>query len=117
MTLNSRKKFLESLERPGFPPRFALTPRNKSSAAMELQEIKDRVLQYLESEILSPGQLGPGGQDEPLISAGLMNSLSTLKLVSFLEETFGVELAAHEIGVDCLDTVSDIAGLVQSKLS
>ena len=90
---------------------------HQTSRAIELQEIKDSVRIYLETEILDPGQLGEGGEDTPLISAGLMNSLATLKLVSFLEDTFGVELAAHEIGVDCLDTVSAIAGLVLYKLA
>jgi acyl carrier protein len=36
-------------------------------------------------------------------------------MVTFLEERFGIEIAAHETSVDYLDTIQDIARLVQSK--
>jgi acyl carrier protein len=63
----------------------------------------------------------PGEQPEaltnttPLISGGILDSLATLKLVAFLEEQFRVEIAAHEASVDYLNTVEDIAALVESK--
>ncbi len=84
---------------------------------MQLQEIQDRVRAYLRTEILDPGQADDLADDSSLIASGLMNSLSTLKLVAFLEETYGIELAAHEISVDCLDSVEAIAALVAEKLS
>ena len=43
-------------------------------------------------------------------------SLATIKLVVFLEERFKVQIQAHETMVDYLDTISDIAQLVSSKL-
>jgi acyl carrier protein len=51
----------------------------------------------------------------PLISTGILDSLSTTRLVSFLEERFGIRIAAHEASVDHFDTVAGIAALVQSK--
>lgn len=84
---------------------------------MTASEIQDRVRTYLHTEILDPGQASGLADDASLIASGLMNSLSTLKLVAFLEEAFGVELAAHEISVDCLDSVDAIAALVAEKLA
>ena len=53
--------------------------------------------------------------DTPLISGGILDSIATLKLVMFLEEKFGVVLAAHEVDKQYLDTLDDIAKLLASK--
>jgi acyl carrier protein len=53
----------------------------------------------------------------PLITGGILDSISTLKLVTFLEDRFGVILEAHEAGVDHLDTVDRIVELIQSKVA
>ena len=51
----------------------------------------------------------------PLITSGILDSIGTVRLVSFLEEEYGVQLEAHEMGVDSLNTLADIAQLVSSK--
>ena len=52
----------------------------------------------------------------PLITGGILDSISTLKLVTFLEEEFGITIDAHEAGVEHLDTIQEIVGLVAAKL-
>ena len=52
----------------------------------------------------------------PLIRGGILNSMATLRLVSFLEETYGVSFAPHEMGTDRIGTITDIVTLVESKL-
>jgi acyl carrier protein len=51
----------------------------------------------------------------PLISTGILDSIATLRLVAFLEQTFGIEMAAHETDAEHLDTIERIARLVHSK--
>jgi acyl carrier protein len=51
----------------------------------------------------------------PLITGGVLDSISTLKLVVFLEERFEITIEAHEAGVDGLNTIDDIAALVARK--
>ena len=53
----------------------------------------------------------------PLITGGILDSISTLKLVTFLEEHFHVVVEAHEAGVDHLDTIAEITRLVARKRS
>lgn len=65
---------------------------------------------YLPGE--NPAHLTP---TTPLISGGILDSLATLDLVAFLETTFAIELAAHEVDRDRLDTLERIAALVASK--
>jgi acyl carrier protein len=81
-----------------------------------MQDIKDTVRTYILDEFL-PGESPEALTDStPLVSGGILDSIATLKLVSFLEEQFRIELAPHETDADHLDTVDRIATLVSSKL-
>jgi acyl carrier protein len=51
----------------------------------------------------------------PLMSSGILDSIATLKLIMFLEERFGVQLEAHEVDPDHLNTLEAICALVESK--
>ena len=51
----------------------------------------------------------------PLMTSGILDSLATLKLISFLEEQFGVSIAAHEADEEHFETIEDINKLVESK--
>jgi acyl carrier protein len=77
------------------------------------QVVRDYILrEFLPGE--DPGELT---DDTPLITGGVLDSITTLKLVVFLEERFGVTVEAHEAGVEHLDTVGEIARLIASKKS
>ena len=75
------------------------------------QAVKDFILkEFLPGE--NPDELKP---DTPLITGGVLDSIATLKLVLFLEETYGITLQPHEVDPEHLDTIADIAKLVRSK--
>jgi acyl carrier protein len=77
--------------------------------------IKQTVREFILDEFL-PGEDPNEMTDQtPLITGGILDSISTLKLVTFLEERFGVLLEAHEAGVEHLDTVGRIAELIAGK--
>jgi acyl carrier protein len=59
-----------------------------------------------------PGDLTLG---TPLITGGILDSIRTLKLVVFLEEHFNIRVEAYEAGVEHLDSIGQIAALVESK--
>jgi acyl carrier protein len=81
-----------------------------------MQEIKEAIKSYLLEEFL-PGENPAALTDStPLITGGILDSLATIKLVLFLEERFKIKIEAHETMVDYLNTISDMAQLVQSKL-
>jgi acyl carrier protein len=66
--------------------------------------------QYLPGE--DPANLTP---TTPLVSGGILDSLAILDLVTYLEKTFAIELEAHEVDRDRLDTLERIAALVTAK--
>lgn len=51
-----------------------------------------------------------------LMSGGILDSLATLRLVSFIEEQYGVQVEPHEMGAEYFDSLTEIAKLIQSKL-
>ncbi|QDV33766.1 acyl carrier protein [Tautonia plasticadhaerens] len=80
-----------------------------------MDPIRAAIRDYLLQEFL-PGEDPEELSDEtPLITGGVLDSISTLKLVVYLEERFGISLEAHEAGVEHLDSVDRIASLVSKK--
>ena len=80
-----------------------------------MEEIGNKVKEFIMSEFLpgeDPDQLT---ESTPLISGGILDSLATLKVVSFLEENFGITVAPHETDEDNFGTIADIVSLVESK--
>jgi acyl carrier protein len=81
-----------------------------------MPEIRQRIKEYILQEFL-PGENPAELTDTtPLITGGILDSLATIKLVFFLEQQFQITIQAHETMVDYLDTIADIARLVESKL-
>lgn len=81
----------------------------------QMQEIKKTIRSFILSEYLvgeSPSNLL---DETPLQTSGILDSLATLNLVSFVEERFGIEVKAHEAGVENFDRIEDIAALVARK--
>jgi acyl carrier protein len=52
----------------------------------------------------------------PLITGGILDSLATLKLVSFLEDRYGIAVKPHEADAENLNTIAAVTALVTSKL-
>jgi len=55
--------------------------------------------------------------DTPLMGSGILDSLATLELVSFLEKEYGIELEAKDMDESRLGTLSEVARLVNAKLA
>jgi len=81
-----------------------------------MEDIGQIVKQYIVPEFLpeeDPANLTDSVQ---LLRDGILDGLATLKLVAFLQERFGIEIEAHEADRSNLDSVADIAELVQRRL-
>ena len=79
-------------------------------------QLRSRIKRYVLAEFL-PGEAEENlTSDVKLVSEGIIDSLGSLRLVAFLEETFGVTIPAHQIDADHLDTVELIAATVQANM-
>jgi len=76
--------------------------------------VKNQVREYIINTFL-PGEDPSNLPDDlHLKESGVLDSVSTLKLVSHVEETYSINVAPHEAS-SSFDTINDIAELVQSK--
>jgi acyl carrier protein len=82
---------------------------------MNEQEIKATIKTFILNEFL-PGEDPAALTDAtPLMTTGILDSIAVLKVVSFLENQFGITIEPHEAVVENLNTLSDMAPLVMSK--
>lgn len=83
--------------------------------AMTSTDITQTVKDFIINEFLpgeDPNELTP---TTPMVSGGILDSLATVKLISFLEKKFGIEFEPHELSAEYLETLDTIAGVVLSK--
>lgn len=82
---------------------------------MTSDNMKEEIRQYILSEFL-PGEKPANLRDDtPLRTSGVLDSVATLRLVTFVEEQFGITVEAHEASVENFDSIDNIAAFVQSK--
>ena len=79
-----------------------------------MNEIKQQIRQFL-SELLPDGKISSLGDDTPLRTSGILDSMGLLRLVSLVEEKFGIEVSAYEAGIENFDRIDDIAAFVERK--
>jgi acyl carrier protein len=82
---------------------------------MNEQEIKTSIKNFILNEYL-PGEDPAALTDTTaLMTTGILDSIAVLKVVTFLENEFGITVEPHEAVVDNLNTISDITRLVMAK--
>ena len=53
--------------------------------------------------------------DEPLISSGLIDSMSLVDVAILVEDTYGVHIDDTELNADTFDSLIQLAELIQSR--
>jgi acyl carrier protein len=80
-----------------------------------MDQLRETIREFIVSHYLpgeSPDNLR---NDTPLLSSGILDSLGTLGLVSFISETFGVELDVYDTSIEHFDRIEDIAQSIERK--
>jgi acyl carrier protein len=78
-------------------------------------DVKSLVRQYIVDSILMDSDGGGLTDRTSLIERNILDSTGVLELASFLEETFEIEVADHELVPANLDTLEGIAAYVERK--
>jgi acyl carrier protein len=82
---------------------------------MEPSNIQATIKAFILKEFLEGEDPEALTDSTELISSGILDSLATLKLVTFLENTFDVQVHAHEADAEHLNTLALMTELVHSK--
>ncbi len=77
--------------------------------------VKDQLRQFILEELASAKGISQFSDDESLMENGVIDSLGVFRLVTFLEENFGVRVGDEEITADNLQSVDTIEQLVVRK--
>ena len=81
-----------------------------------MQSTQEIVRGFILSEFLEGEDPSELDDSTPLVSTGVIDSVATLRLITFLEEKFGIRVDPDEAVEENLETIGTIVGLVQSKL-
>lgn len=80
------------------------------------EEIRNTTRNYIKEHFLASRNIADISDSTPLITGGIMDSISTMQLISFLEKHFHIEFQPHEVDRDNFDSVDIIANFVSKKL-
>ena len=78
-------------------------------------EIKEKIRQFILKEVCSESGIQSIEEDEPLIDSGILDSLGILKLLSFLDEEYGIDLSSAEIKPENFVNIQTISELVEKQ--
>jgi acyl carrier protein len=88
-----------------------------STTARDEKDIRSRIHGFILTEFLRGENPGTLTDTTPLVSGGIIDSLSSLQLGLFLEETFAIKLAPEElVSPSNLETIDAITKLVTSRV-
>jgi acyl carrier protein len=78
-------------------------------------QIKEEIRQYVLNEFLPGEKASNLGDDTPLRTSGIVDSVGLLRLIDFVEERYKIQVDAHEAGVENFDRIEDMAAFIQKK--
>lgn len=79
---------------------------------MNTNEIQKALTEYIANEVLDGEDIGLE-PTTPLIEWGVINSMEIARLVSFVDERFGVTIPSDKITIEHFKTIDAITALVE----
>ena len=76
---------------------------------------QDIIKEFIVDTLLTASNRTDISPDEPLTTSGLVDSLGMLRLITFLEEHFAVQVGDGDVGEENFGTLSRLAAFVDRK--
>ena len=76
-------------------------------------EVEQRLKHFIATELMYSEDDETLSSDEPLLGSGIVDSLGIMRLVSFIEEEFGVEVPEEELVPEHFQTVNRLTAFVE----
>ncbi len=77
--------------------------------------MQQQIITYIETELLAGQENLNLTADEDLLTTGLIDSLGTMKLIAFLEETYDITVPAEDMTIEYFMTVNDMAEYIAAR--
>ena len=79
-------------------------------------QMEEKIRRILSEQILDPEEVDELQAETLLISGGYLDSISTLRFATFLEEEFNIVFMPHEVTRDNLDSLELIQSFLVRKM-
>jgi hypothetical protein len=84
---------------------------------MSKDDLKKMIKEYIAEHVFA-GVLPPDFTDEtPMVSTRLVNSIVVMHMINYFEEKLKVEIEAHEVNIDNLDSIDLVTSFFFGKLN
>jgi acyl carrier protein len=80
-----------------------------------MDELSSGIKSFIITEVNPDLHLDGLDDDQPLIEAGIVDSLGVLKILAFLDEQFGIDLSSEGIILENFRTVRTICDMVAKQ--
>ncbi len=80
-----------------------------------MRDVGEEIKRFILTEIAAELNLGRLEDNEPLIESGIIDSLGVLKIMAFLEESFGLDLASDQVKLENFKDIDTIRNLVERQ--
>lgn len=80
-------------------------------------EIEREIRSFIAEELLYGSDQAAIAGDQPLQETGVIDSMGMLRLVTFMEQTFGIEVLDGEVVPEHFATLGDIISFIERKRS
>jgi len=74
--------------------------------------MQEKIIQYIKTEIIGDATAELLADDD-LLNSGLIDSMSVMRMIAFIEEEFGVKIPPQDMVIEHFLTVDAIAGYLQ----
>jgi acyl carrier protein len=80
-----------------------------------MSEYSAKIIEFIITEVNPDLHLERLDDDEPLIDSGIVDSLGVLRILAFLDETFGIDLSSSEIRLENFKNVRTICQMIEQQ--
>jgi acyl carrier protein len=80
-----------------------------------MSDYSAKIKEFIMTEVSPDLNLTALDDDQPLIDAGIVDSLGVLKILAFLDETFGIDLSSEEIKLENFRNVRSICQMIEGR--
>ena len=78
-------------------------------------ELKEKIRKFIESNLVVFEDEADFNDDDNIFEMGFVNSLFAMKLVSYIEEDFGVQVDNDDLEISNFNSVDRIVEFIQGK--
>ena len=76
--------------------------------------MRERLARYIATDLLNQQDLVIG-EDEELLTSGLLDSLSVMSLIHFIEEDLGIQVPAEDVVIENFASLRAIDGYLERR--